>query len=128
MSKKKLYDEEIEAMEKRMVHASYMPWKVKPDGSISAPATIDGEGYRVVYPVSGTRYAAADEDLQFIAHARQDIPALIGDRDTRLSELWNLTQEVKAGKKREEALDEEIYHLKRTVKSLTDAARGILEQ
>lgn len=83
--------EQLDAIQEREAKATTGPWGV--DG----PAQCGPEDSLSVYPVKGGGALAYMQplwdDAQFIAHAREDIPALLAEVD-RLRALTTVTNEM----------------------------------
>src|SRR5512133_2178064 len=76
-----LRDDELDEMERRCAAASAAPWSAFAGPGIGGPDFIrisDDDNEPDMY-VTRDGNPAAVEDLDFIAHARQDIPRLIAE-------------------------------------------------
>lgn len=80
-----LSEEELREIEERAKNASWGPWELRPSGSIighrDTAAVIPGDAapgyFDWICSMQASNQPKWYEDGQFIAHAREDIPALL---------------------------------------------------
>jgi hypothetical protein len=93
-----LDDNQIEAIKGRAEEATPGPWRTEPFGNpgefeigYDAPARYGGP-YVVRCGEPAEHDGIAAEDAEFIAHAREDIPALLADRQALIEQVDALVE------------------------------------
>lgn len=84
----------IDEIKARTNEATLGPWTVKPDIRPDIVCNIGGGYFGYGHIASMTKYELNQEDAEFIAHAREDIPLLLAMIDAMQETIAGLTKEV----------------------------------
>ena len=116
-----LSEEELRGIEERAKKASWGPWELRPSGSIIGHKDTAAVAYPGAFDwicsMQSSNQPMWYEDGQFIAHAREDIPALLATIRESRERVGRLQNTVLSN-------IEEIQTLKARVKELEDELRA----
>ena len=103
---------DLEAIEARAKAAAPGPWSQKPNPFACAPEITNGErDIAKVLLWMGSEDCEAFKNADFIAHAREDIPALLAEVRRQAAEIASVTAERDALKEALELMAEYIVTL-----------------
>jgi hypothetical protein len=90
-------DEELEAIRERAEKATPGPWTTEQsyDGDPDTPVLVGDGEYLCASPDDGVRGGHLFEDADFIAHAREDVPALVAEIELLRATLRDRDDELR---------------------------------